>query len=305
MVMSRKISIHLLLIILLGIAIYPSFNIKSYLSYTNESMEDVGCCYLTDVDMDLLKDRSFKILIIEMDEINEKDVSTLHNFNKLILAYINFGFAEKWRDYWSRISNSSLVHGASMYEGEYYIEFWRVEWENIILSEADKAFKMGFDGVFLDNVEIGMILNESKPRWLDNLNVARLVVGSIYNLSNTLKMRYGTEFKVFVNIGSAYELLYNNRFIDSIDGVLIEELFHRYYNGKSIKIDLSSVKQVIDALKHASDKGKPVIVSDPIDTEVEARAFCKAIRELGFIPIPQPTYAWNYNRPPPKEWYSS
>lgn len=86
---------------------------------------------------------------------------------------------------------------------------------------------------------------------------------------------------------------------------MIEELFHRYYNGKSIKIDSSGVKQVIDALKYASDKDKLVIVSDPIDNEAEAKAFCKTIRELGFIPIPQPTYAWNYNRPPPKEWCSS
>jgi len=210
--MSRKISLYLLLIILLGIAIYSSFNIKSYFSSTHESMEDIGCYYLTDVDMGLLKDRSFKILIIEMDEITEKDVSTLHNSNKLILAYIDFGFAEKWRDYWPSISNSSLVHRESMYEDEYYIEFWQIKWKNIILSEADKAFKMGFDGVFLDNVDVCIILNESKPTWINDLNITRLVIDSIYNLSNTLKMEYETEFKVFVNI--ALHIIYST-IIDS------------------------------------------------------------------------------------------
>lgn len=291
------------IILILGVVGYSY--ILSLLSYNKShqnSFENIGCFYLTDVNISLLKDRGFKILILEFNKLSSEDVSTLHKSNGLVLGYINFGYAEDWRDYWSLISNFSWVHGESMYKDEYYIEFWNPQWHEVILSEIATARDKGLDGVLLDNIDVYSVLEKNRSEWVGSFNLTNMMINSIHSVSDSVKKRYGSSFKMYVNIGSAYELLYNKTFLDSVDGLVVEELLHHYTDGKSVRICICSIKSEIDILKHAFDEGKTVVVSDPVSDADDAKEFCGIMGKLGFLPIPQPVWAWDYSQPPPRNW---
>lgn len=126
-------------------------------SYSNEEL--CGCCYLTDVNASKIIGRKFAVLVLEFEEgLSRKDIMKFKKTCKLILAYINFGYAEEW------------VHEPTEYEGEYFVEFWREEWLQVVLIKIEKAREMGFDGVFLDNIDSCIVISELKPEWARNLN---------------------------------------------------------------------------------------------------------------------------------------
>jgi|GEM_PF-1341397 len=266
-------------------------------------VRDYACYYLMNVRVDRLIDRNFRIVVIEFEKgLSEKDVKKIKQHCELLLGYINFGHAEKWRDYWYKIRYKSWVHGRTEYRGEYYVEFWRDEWHRIVLDKIYKAYNMGFDGIYLDNIDVCIILSESNPPWTRGLNLSELMIKSIYNISYIVKRRYGLDFKIYINTGSAYILLGDNRFLEAIDGVLRENLWFTVKNKKSIKISEEETKQVLKYLIQARWKCKIIIVSDFIDSRTRAEEFCKLCWNYGFIPLPQPAWYLNYEEPPPKEW---
>ena len=61
------------------------------------------------------------------------------------------------------------------------------------------------------------------------------MIKSIYNISYIVKKRYGLDFKIYVNIGSAYRLLGDDRFLEAIDGILRENLWFTVKIGKVLR----------------------------------------------------------------------
>jgi len=97
-----------MIVAVLGLVLFksPSVVNKNCCSYSDEEL--CGCCYLTDIDVSKITGRKFAVLVIEFEEgISKKDVIELKKSCKLVLVYINFGYAENWRDYWSEIKNEN------------------------------------------------------------------------------------------------------------------------------------------------------------------------------------------------------
>ena len=103
---------------------------------------------------------------------------------------------------------------------------------------------MGFDGVYLDNIDACIVVSELDLSWAKNLNLTKLMVQAVHKLSALIKKKYGKEFKVYVNIGSAVELLAEEKFLASIDGVLREEVWYTIRDGKCVKVDQSETEYV-------------------------------------------------------------
>ncbi len=108
----------------------------------------------------IITDLFFNDVAFSETEINQ--LKTKANGGKrIVLSYINIGSAEKFRYYWKK--NWGLHHPLWLkkkydgYEDEFWVKFWKKEWQNIIFGNADSYIKKiidaGFDGVYLDNVE--------------------------------------------------------------------------------------------------------------------------------------------------------
>jgi cysteinyl-tRNA synthetase len=86
----------------------------------------------------------------------------LNGGKRLIISYMNIGAAEKYRYYWKE--DWKLHHPrwlAKQYDGyaeEIWVKFWKKDWKNIIYGNDDsytkKIIDAGFDGTYLDNVEV-------------------------------------------------------------------------------------------------------------------------------------------------------
>ncbi len=263
----------------------------------------IACYYLMNIDLKKLKGRTFEVMIIEFEEgLGESGVEYLKHHCRLLLAYINFGYAEDWRDYWSKIRNATWIHEPTEYEGEYFIEYWRPEWHNIVIEKAVRAHELGFDGVLLDNVDACVVLKGRNQSWIQGLNLTQLMIDSIHSISSRLRKLCGRSFKIFVNIGSAVKLLGNEKFLNAIDGVLREEVWYTVSNNRTVTVPPGETEYVLKYLIHARNRGKVVIVADFVDSIERAREFMDRCWRLGFIPIPQPVWANDYSEPPPREW---
>ena len=266
------------------------------------SNRPIALYYLTDVDPTKFT-RKYNVCILEFEEaLTKKRLDIIRGHCEIMLGYVNLGYAESWRDYWPRIRNKRWVHEETEYEGEYYVEYWRPQWSKIVFKKALKAYRLGFDGVLLDNVDACLVIREKGLKWALGRNLSKLMISTVSKLSQRLKKSLGKGFLIYVNIGSALNFLRNKRFLRKIDGVLREEVWYTIRNGKSIKVSFKKRKAILSSLLYAKNKGKVVIVADFLNNKRKAEKLCKKCWVRGFIPVPQPVWASNYDRPPPLKW---
>jgi cysteinyl-tRNA synthetase, unknown class len=80
---------------------------------------------------------------------------------RLVIAYMSIGEAENYRYYWNSDWVSSppswLKEENPDWKGNYKVEYWNTEWQNIIYGNSnaylDKILSKGFDGVYLDIID--------------------------------------------------------------------------------------------------------------------------------------------------------
>lgn len=112
---------------------------------------------------------NFDVVIIDLffegTEFTSYEINQLktkaNGGQRLVISYINIGAAEKFRYYWKK--NWGLHHPSWIkrkyegYDDEFWVKFWKKEWQEIIYgndnSYIKKIINAGFDGAYLDNVE--------------------------------------------------------------------------------------------------------------------------------------------------------
>ncbi len=80
---------------------------------------------------------------------------------RLVISYVSIGSAEKYRYYWKKgWGHHHPLWLKKKYDGypdEFWVKFWKKEWQDIIFgndnSYIKKIIDAGFDGAYLDNVE--------------------------------------------------------------------------------------------------------------------------------------------------------
>lgn len=117
-----------------------------------------------------ISEKNFDLVLIDLffdsNEFTREDIHQLKTKpdgnQRLVLAYMSVGSAENYRYYWKtdwRLNHPSWIK--KKYEGyddEYWVEFWEKEWQDIIYgndtSYLKRIINAGFDGVYLDNIEV-------------------------------------------------------------------------------------------------------------------------------------------------------
>ncbi|MCE4602010.1 MAG: endo alpha-1,4 polygalactosaminidase [Desulfurococcales archaeon] len=265
----------------------------------------IAAYYLTMVDPDKIQWHYWKVLVLEPDDSGGGVVEVGLNWSSLLLAYLNVGYAEEWRSYWSNISGAPWVHGPTEYDGEYYIEYWRPEWHEIMKQMTTQYLDMGFEGIYLDNIDAAEIIGETSPSWASGVDTQREMISLVCNISNHVKS-LNPGYKVYINIGGVYDMLYNQTLLDCIDGVLREELWTAWTGAnETIPQDPDETRGALAALEYAHNAGKEILVADPARTGEEAEDLCSRAWSRGFIPVPQPAWAMDYEIPPLASWCTS
>jgi len=236
------------------------------------------------------------VAILEPEDVNESVLNSMKKASSTLLAYLNFGYAEEWRDYWNEVEESGIVHGESPeYEGEYFVEYWSDEWINITAALAISYLEEGFDGVLLDNIDAceavaGMPWAPSNP--------CQLMASSVAEVVEKVRSEYPGA-KIYVNIGTAVHLLANSSFLNVVDGVLREEVWYRWSSPcTSREVNESLTDEALHYLELAKARGKDVIVADFVENVVETNQVCWEAWSRGFIPVPQPACDHDYTAPP-------
>lgn len=82
------------------------------------------------------------------------DVRALRRSGALVLAYLSIGTVENWRHYAANVPDRWTLGPVDGWEGERYVDA-RVEgWQRMMEREARTLREAGFDGVYLDNVDV-------------------------------------------------------------------------------------------------------------------------------------------------------
>jgi cysteinyl-tRNA synthetase len=120
--------------------------------------------------LDELQNTDYDILIIDLfynedEQFDLPDIASLknkaHGGTRLVLAYCSIGEAEDYRYYWQAEWNNDppvwLGQENPNWPGNYLVEYWSQDWQDIIYGDDDSYIKKildaGFSGVYLDIID--------------------------------------------------------------------------------------------------------------------------------------------------------
>ena len=120
--------------------------------------------------LDALGATDHDVLIIDAfygdnDMLTKTEVDALKVKNnggkRLVISYMSIGEAEDYRDYWNeewKVGDPSFLKEENPeWEGNYKVEYWDPDWQEVIFGEddsyADRLLASGFDGAYLDIIE--------------------------------------------------------------------------------------------------------------------------------------------------------
>ncbi|MCK4806976.1 MAG: endo alpha-1,4 polygalactosaminidase [Candidatus Aegiribacteria sp.] len=116
-----------------------------------------------------LAETDYDLLIVDLfwddQQLTPSDINQLQSKqgggSRIVLAYMSIGEAEDYRYYWQSDWNSNppgwLKDENPEWEGNYLIEYWDIQWQEIIFGSSDsylgRILNCGFDGVYLDKID--------------------------------------------------------------------------------------------------------------------------------------------------------
>jgi cysteinyl-tRNA synthetase, unknown class len=130
---------------------------------------DAGQFSSTEAFITALEATDYDLFIIDLfwngQQLTSGDIARLKIKNgggsRLVIAYMSIGEAEDYRYYWQSGWSSSppewLGPENPDWAGNYLVEYWNDDWQDIIFGSADsylgRILSCGFDGVYLDKID--------------------------------------------------------------------------------------------------------------------------------------------------------
>lgn len=218
--------------------------------------------------LEALKD--FDLVVIDGEYAGRSEVSALKSAGVIVLAYLSVGSIEKGRKWYKRVKRYRLDHWDDW--DEWYADTSKKGYRDIIAKNVTPSIlKKGFDGLFLDNVD----MVESHRR--QKAGMYRLV--SL--LSALVHRKHGYLFTQNGNESAASTMKY-------LDGWNHEDVTSTYnFDSKSYeKVPAGDTVKILEALKAAKARGKVVTTADYTaagDTETDALSIANAC-SVGALP---------------------
>ena len=198
-----------------------------------------------------IQKRNSDVAVVDPDEIrNPAKLKTKASGGKrAVLAYISVGEAEEGRAYMKKKGKAWLTKSEQGWSGNYKVRFWDKEWKGIVKQRVRAAIDAGYDGVYLDRIDTyeGMKAPGGSRK---------AMVKFVKEITAEARARKKNSA---VAVQNAEELLTDNDYVDTIDAIGKEDLYHGIgHDGR--RNNSGAVKASVDLLKKAKAKGKGVYV---------------------------------------------
>lgn len=217
---------------------------------------------------------------------------------RIVLAYLSIGEAERyryyWRNYWRWWRPGWLGPENPEWKGNYPVRFWDAGWVRIMLDPdrtllgalaervmpsrkpyLDRILEAGFDGVYLDRVDVHAEWAKEKP------DAEKVMVKFVAAISSYAKSRRPGFLVVPQN---AEELLRLKAYRTAIDAVAKEDLVFGI-DGDGKRNDKAEVKNSLGRLDKAKAEGVPVLVVEYLDDPEQQREAIAVTTKHGFVPL--------------------
>lgn len=236
---------------------------------------------------------NFDIAVIDYSRDGEEagrysagEMTTLKNGSttRQVLAYLSIGEAEEYRFYFEsgwvsfieRQPDSSapcwLARTNPDWEGNYKVQYWSEDWQQIVLAYLDKIIGDGFDGVYLDIIDAFEYWSDRKNGegyYISEREAAVRMINFVKRIAyHAREIRGKTDFLVIPQNGerlliydSGIDYLAEDDYLNTISGIGVEDL---YYDGTTpVSPSVTAERQnLINDIRNA---GKKVLVVDYVD----------------------------------------
>lgn len=215
---------------------------------------------------------------------------------RIVLAYMSVGEAESYRFYWwphwVSMPPSWMAPENPQWPGNFPVRFWHPKWVRTIVDASpstlerlvetrfswrkpylDRIIEAGFDGVYLDRVDVYEMWQKERPVAQDDM------VTFVSTISRYAKSRKPGFLIVPQN---AEELLNVKRYREVIDAIAKEDMFYGLGgNGvKNAESEVTSTRGLLDRLQ--ADKRPAFVVEYLDDTAKRAEAQRRAT-SMGYV----------------------
>lgn len=93
------------------------------------------------------------IIVIESEDYKAEEVQAIRKKGYRVLAYLSLGTNEKGRSWYNTYKKYNLSR-LEDWPDEYYVDVRRGAWQEHLVTQAKKYKEMGFDGYWLDNLDV-------------------------------------------------------------------------------------------------------------------------------------------------------
>lgn len=188
-----------------------------------------------------LASEAFRLAVVDMDDtgMDATQVASLtKDQGKLVLTYLSIGEAEDYRDYWQdgdwNHSPPDFLLGENPdWEGNYSVEFWDEDWQQIMFSRVDEAIELGYSGIYLDIVDaytVGRVRNAHSG---SEAEIRQEMIDFVIALSEHAKAQKDDFMVVPQNALGLLAQRENNpdgssnkAYLDAVDGLGVEDLWY-------------------------------------------------------------------------------
>ncbi len=117
--------------------------------------------------------KGYNYVILEAQHYTREDITIFKNNNKSILAYISLGEVHPSVPYYKEMMPNTF--GKNEIWGGNYLNLEKEETQKILIKAMGNLFDLGFDGVFLDNIDNFTIYGPMKDQADDLINFLKRI----------------------------------------------------------------------------------------------------------------------------------
>ena len=208
--------------------------------------------------------------------------------SRKVIAYLSIGEAEDYRSYWKpgwkQNPPEFLLKENPDWPGNHAVKFWMEQWQRIILNEVDKISSQGFDGLYLDKVDIfeDFEFDPQKRDWIDNrFNPAtkhsyrKDMISLVQAIARAVR-RENRSALIIPQNGSP--LLEDRSYRQTIDAIGVEDLFT---NGEQ-RQNQKETRYRISFLEMLKKQGKPILCIEYPESATLKNHVIKKATQLGY-----------------------
>lgn len=221
-----------------------------------------------------LKQRDADVAVVDPDEVkNPEGIKTKKSGGKRsVLAYISIGESEDYRDDVKNARNKSwATNKGTGWKGNKTVKYWDPDWQRIVKKRVRAAIDAGYDGVYLDRIDAYEQVKAPKGSRAEMVKFVKDIAAEAR----------GRKANAAVAVQNAEELLTDDSYVDTIDAVGKEDLYHGVnHDGRRNNSD--GVRWSKNLLNKAKAKGKGVYVVEYVAGKQAAKVKEEA-RKDGFV----------------------